>query len=116
MKFIKEINEQVAVVTLDEKKLDTSNSGLLKGEFTQFIKGERVTKLVVDLSSIEQCDSSGLSALLVANRLMEETGGSMILIPSEKIFHLCEITKLDRILRFTSSREEAVKHLSGTRG
>ena len=52
----------ITVFKLNEKRLDTSISGLLKGEFTMILKVEGVNKLIIDLSEVESCDSSGLSA------------------------------------------------------
>ncbi len=50
----------ITVFKLNEKRLDTSISGLLKGEFTMILKVEGVNKLIIDLSEVESCDSSGL--------------------------------------------------------
>ncbi|MEJ2104866.1 MAG: STAS domain-containing protein, partial [Ignavibacteriaceae bacterium] len=67
--------DNITIFKLNEKRLDTSISGLVKGEFTMLLKVEGVKKLVVDLTEVETCDSSGLSAILVANRILQTTGG-----------------------------------------
>jgi anti-anti-sigma factor len=112
MKFTHEMIDGVTVIRLDEKRVDTSNSGLLKGEITHIIKSGNVKKLAIDMTAIEQCDSSGLSALLVANRLIEEESGSICIVPSEKISQLFAVTKLDRILVFSSTLSEAIERLN----
>ena len=69
---IKKIDD-ITIFKLNEKRLDTNISGLVKGEFTLLLKVEGVTKLIVDLSEVETCDSSGLSSILVANRILNTT-------------------------------------------
>lgn len=108
MRFQKEIVGDIPVFRLLERKLDTSNSGLLKGELTDYITHEKISCMVLDLNDVDSCDSSGLSVLLVAKRLIDERNGIYYIIPSEKIRHLLEITKLDRALFFTESVEDAI--------
>lgn len=102
----------ITVFKLNEKRLDTNISGLVKGEFTLLLKVEGITKLVLDLSDVETCDSSGLSAILVANRILNTTGGSMrIAAPSDKVYSLIKITQLDRVLPVCETVEEALNEL-----
>ena len=108
---IKRIDE-ITIFKLNERRLDTNISGLVKGEFTLLLKVEGVNKLIVDLSDVETCDSSGLSAILVANRIVHSTGGSMRLAaPSEKVYSLIKITQLDRVLPVCETVDEAFEEL-----
>ena len=107
----KHIND-ITVFKLNEKRLDTNISGLLKGEFTLLLKVEGTNKLIIDLGEVESCDSSGLSALLVANRTLNSTNGSIRLVaPSEKVLTLIKITQLDRVLHVCNTVEEAIEEL-----
>ncbi|QQS36312.1 MAG: STAS domain-containing protein [Ignavibacteriales bacterium] len=109
---IKRIDD-ITIFKLNEKRLDTNISGLVKGEFTLLLKVEGINKLVLDLSEVETCDSSGLSAILVANRIINTTGGSMrIASPSEKVYSLIKITQLDRVLPVCETVEEAFQELN----
>ncbi|MFN3873225.1 MAG: STAS domain-containing protein [Ignavibacterium sp.] len=102
----------ITVFKLNEERLDTTISGLLKGEFTKILKVDEVKKFVIDLSQVESCDSSGLSAILVANRIISSTDGQIRLAsPSEKVLSLIKITQLDRVLPVTKSVEEAIDQL-----
>lgn len=104
----------VTVFRLNEKRLDTNISGLLKGEFTMLLKAEGVNKLVIDLSEVESCDSSGLSAILVANRILSSSSGQIRLsAPSEKVYSLIKITQLDRVLPVTLTVDQALEQLKG---
>lgn len=112
MKFEVYKKEGVTIFKLSEKRLDTNISGLVKSEFTTLLKIEGVEKFIVDLSEVETCDSSGLSALLVANRIVSSTGGKIIIAtPSEKVLQLIRITQLDRVLPVRATVEEAVNEL-----
>ncbi len=105
--------DDITIFKLNEKRLDSNISGLVKGEFTLLLKVEGVKKLIIDLSDVETCDSSGLSSILVANRIIHTTGGSMrIASPSEKVYSLIKITQLDRVLPVCESVEEAFEELS----
>ncbi len=107
----KHIND-ITVFKLNEKRLDTNISGLLKGEFTLLLKVEGTNKLIIDLGEVESCDSSGLSALLVANRTLNSSNGSIRLVaPSEKVLTLIKITQLDRVLHVCDTVEEAIEEL-----
>src|SRR4030066_164480 len=108
---IKKVDD-ITVFKLNEKRLDTNISGLVKGEFTLLLKVEGATKLIIDMSDVESCDSSGLSAILVANRILNSTDGQMrIASPSEKVYSLIKITQLDRVLPVCDTVDEAFNDL-----
>jgi len=102
----------ITIFKLNEKRLDTNISGLLKGEFTLLLKVEGANKFIFDLSEVESCDSSGLSAILVANRILNVNEGHMRLAaPSEKVYSLIQITQLDRMLPVCNTVDEAFEQL-----
>jgi anti-anti-sigma factor len=74
MKFDVQKDGASATLTLKEKKLDSTISSELKGEFLILCK-PKLSTLVIDLHAVEFCDSSGLSALLIAERKMKDTAG-----------------------------------------
>lgn len=100
------------IFKLNEKRLDTNISGLLKGEFTLVFKEGNFKNLIIDLSEVESCDSSGLSAILVANRLVSSGNGQIkIASPKEKVMNLIKVTKLDKVLSVSDSVEEAISEI-----
>jgi anti-anti-sigma factor len=112
MNFEIKKEDDITIFRLNEQKLDTNISGLLKGEFTMLLKVEGAKKFILDLSKVESCDSSGLSAILVANRILNSTDGHMrIASPSEKVYSLIKITQLDRVLPVCESVDEAFDEL-----
>ena len=106
MKFDVEKNGTAVTVKLKGRKLDSAVSSELKGEFLLLCK-PKVETLIVDLEEVDFCDSSGLSALLIAERKMREHGGKVRLLNvNEKISSLLKISMLDRIfeIRETPAR------------
>ena len=107
-----DIQKNGASITLKlkERKLDSTISSELKGEFLLLCK-PKVDVLVVDLADVEFCDSSGLSALLIAERKMKEHGGSVKLIHvHKKVASLLRISMLDRIFDIDDGAAHAPKH------
>lgn len=105
--------DDISIFQLKEKKLDANISGLVKAEVTLLIKGEGETNLIIDLNEVESCDSSGLSALLVANRLSNAVGGKLAIITSsEKILSLIRITQLHRVLFICDNVEAAIQEFN----
>jgi anti-anti-sigma factor len=97
MKFDVTKNGTGAVLVLKERKLDVSVSPELKGEFILLCRPQLKT-LVVDLSDVEFCDSSGLSALLIADRQMRQHGGIVKLVGvHKKVLALLKISQLDKV-------------------
>lgn len=112
MNFEIKKRDDITIFKLNEERLDTNISGLLKGEFTMLLKVEGASKFILDLSDVESCDSSGLSAILVANRILNSTNGHMRLAsPSEKVFSLIKITQLDRVLPVCETVDAAFEDL-----
>jgi anti-anti-sigma factor len=67
-------------------------------------------KLLLDLSTIKFCDSSGLSAILVANRLCKDTNGVFILTGIHpNVTKMIEIAQLDRVLLIHDTIENGLK-------
>lgn len=109
---IKHIDD-ITIFKLNELKLDANISGLVKAEFTLLVKADDALKLIVDLTGVESCDSTGLSTLLVANRLIGQNDGILkIVAPSEKILQLIKITQLHRVMSLCDTVDAAIKEIS----
>lgn len=99
--------QKYVVVTTASEKLNTTNAPDLKSEFVM-ITNDGAKNIILDLSSCQYCDSSGLSAILVANRLCEQVEGKFILTGlQEEVESLIRISLLDTILTITNSLDEA---------
>ncbi len=110
---IKRIDD-VVIFKVAEKRFDSQIAGLVKGEITILLNAEEVKKLIFDLSDVEYCDSSGLSAILLAFRMLHDEGGEIRIAGANKsVRTLIKISQLDRILKMTDSVEEAIEELKG---
>ena len=64
---------------------------------------------MIDINQTKYCDSSGLSAILLANRLCRDSKGTFVLTGvNDQIQKLIEISQLDRVLHITPTLSEAV--------
>ncbi len=72
--------------------------------------------LVVDLSSLTFCDSTGIATLVAAHQRAHDAGGALLLAGLEqdiaRVFH---IMGLDQLLAFYDSPEEAVRAVKDRR-
>lgn len=104
MKFDIRKNGSTTFLAVKERKLDSAISAQLKGEF-MLLCTPKVEKLVIDLAEVEFCDSSGLSALLIADRKMKEHGGAVRLDNvHKKVLALLKISMLDRVFDISGSK------------
>ena len=104
--------DDIAIFKLNERRFDSQIAGLVKGEFTIILHTEDINKLVLDLSEVEYCDSSGLSAILLAYRIIQTNEGHIrIASPTKSVKTLIEISQLSRILPICNTVIEAVKEL-----
>lgn len=109
MQFDVKKNGKATVLKLKERKLDASISPELKGEFL-ILCNPQTKSLVIDLSDVEFCDSSGLSALLIAERKMRENGGVVLLAGvQKKVLSLIKISRLDRSFQIYDSVAQALR-------
>jgi anti-anti-sigma factor len=64
---------------------------------------------VLDLSNVKYCDSSGLSALLVGNRLAKENDGKLTIFGiNPAVEKIISISQLDTILNIASDERGAI--------
>jgi anti-anti-sigma factor len=109
MKFEITKNTHHTVLKLKERKLDVSVSPELKGEFILLCR-PTLKSLVVDLTDVEFCDSSGLSALLIAERQMRGHGGKVSLVGvHKKVMALLKLSQLDRVFQIFDTVAKATK-------
>ncbi|MFT5602671.1 MAG: anti-sigma B factor antagonist [Flavobacteriales bacterium] len=89
--------DSYTVVTVNLEKLDSIIAPDLKTEFV-LLEKSGVNNIIVDLSEAKYCDSSGLSALLVGNRLLKTKGKFVICGLQPNVKKLIEISQLHTVL------------------
>lgn len=103
--------DNYTLITFNSEKLDSLVSPELKSALVLINKnGER--NILMELSAVKYCDSSGLSALLIGNRLCKEANGSFIVCGIQPMVKkLLKISQLDNIITETPSLPEAIDYL-----
>jgi len=103
--------EKYVVVTTTSEKLNTTNAPDLKSEFV-ILTNQGTNNIVLDLNSCQYCDSSGLSAILVGNRLCEQINGKFVITGLQpEVESLIRISLLDTILNIKDSLDEAEAYM-----
>jgi len=111
MKFSVDKQERYSLFSLEEDNLNTLMAPDLKSEFV-FIRNEGVKNLILDISHVKFVDSSGLSAILTANRIWKDFGGFILTgIEHDNVKKLIEISRLDTVLTIIPTKEEAVGYV-----
>jgi len=101
------------VIQVLAKKLDTSIAPSFKSELVM-IAGNGEKNMIIDLSNTEYCDSSGLSSILVANRLCKNSKGKFILSGLQNaVERLITISQLDSVLDIEDNLENAEQKING---
>jgi anti-anti-sigma factor len=109
MEFKIEKRDNFTLIQVLEEKLDTHIAPTLKSELV-LVSGNGEKNIILDLSKCRYCDSSGLSAILVANRLCKNANGTFVLTGlNDAVERLITISQLDTVLNITSSVDEAEK-------
>ncbi|MBM3918981.1 MAG: STAS domain-containing protein [Sphingomonadales bacterium] len=99
MKIRVDKNEAFVEIRLEEERLDSSVSPRFKSDLV-VLHSEGHVNMLLDLSLITYIDSSGLSALLVANRLCTGSGGKVVLTGlTPFVKGLLQISRLDTLLQ-----------------
>lgn len=108
MNFTIEDKGRYTLVTSNVDKLDTTCAPELKSELV-YLNKTNVRNVIIDMSSTRYCDSSGLSALLVANRLCKSVNGTLVVCGlQEPVQKLIQISQLESVLSITPTASEAV--------
>jgi anti-sigma B factor antagonist len=109
MSFQIEKTDKYTIIRLQAEKLDSNLAPALKSELV-VLNTDGVKSIVIDLTQTRYCDSSGLSAILVANRLCKNSNGIFVLTGlQEPVKKLISISQLDTILNITASLPEAAE-------
>ncbi len=108
MKYSINKHDKYSILTLEEERIDSVIAPKLKSEFvTLFQSGTQ--NLILNLAKTKYVDSSGLSALLVANRLAGEAEGFLVMVGvTDHVMKLIVISKLDSVFNLFTTNEEAI--------
>jgi anti-sigma B factor antagonist len=111
MKYSIDKQENYTILELQEDNLNSLMAPSLKSEFV-ILKNEGIKNLILNLTPVKYVDSSGLSAILTANRLWSADGMFVLTgIVHDSVKKLIEISRLDSVIHVIPSVEESVAAL-----
>ena len=97
MKFEIDKQEDKTIFKLESKSLDHNIAATLKTELI-FLQKEIDNQFVIDLKDVIKCDSSGLSVLLLSERMERDKKRKLILKNvNANVRDLMKIARLDRV-------------------
>jgi anti-anti-sigma factor len=107
MRSEKTVEEKLTIIKLLEEKLDSRISPQLKTEFINLVS-QGARNLILDLADVKYVDSSGLSAILVANRSCNNADGTLVITHvNPHVAKLFQISQLNTVLNITPTEQEA---------
>lgn len=111
MKFELDKQDKYSIFKIEVANLNSIVAPDLKSEFI-FLRNEGVKNLIFDLSDVQYVDSSGLSAILTANRLWKDYGSFVLAGPlADPVKKLIEISRLETILTIIPTVSESIEYV-----
>ncbi|MCB0819356.1 MAG: STAS domain-containing protein [Bacteroidetes bacterium] len=111
MNFTQEKTEHYTIIRVQADKLDSTIAPDLKSELLLLNK-DGVNNVILDLTNTRYCDSSGLSSVLVGQRLCKGGNGTLILTGLQPaVRKLITISQLDPVLQIVPTVSEAIDYL-----
>lgn len=108
MKYSVDKQEKYTVFQLQEDNLNSLVAPKLKSEFV-ILSNEGARNLILDMTEVKFVDSSGLSAILTANRLWKNLGSFVLTgIEHPSVKKLIEISRLDTVLSIVPTVPESI--------
>ena len=105
---IDKLDDFILVQVLQEK-LDTTIAPGLKSELV-LLAGNNEKNILLDLSKCNYCDSSGLSAILVANRLCKNSDGIFVLAGLQTaVERLISVSQLDTVITIAPTADDGIE-------
>ncbi|MDP9847802.1 anti-sigma B factor antagonist [Streptosporangium lutulentum] len=79
-------------------EIDLYTAPRLQSEFARVLEESRTTHVVIDMSGVEFCDSTGLNVLLSVLKRLKERGGVLELAaPPPAVQKILQVTGLDSV-------------------
>lgn len=108
MKFTLRNEEKYHLLNLQEDKLNSVIAPALKSELVR-LASEGPGNVILNMGDVKYADSSGLSAILVGDRLCREKEGMFILCCcNDHVIKLLKISQLDTVLNIIPTVEESI--------
>lgn len=111
MNYTVENKDNIVIFKLENTTIESTISTELKAKMLILAQPD-IDALIIDLSSADAIDSSGLGALLLANRQLKEHEIPVILVGvRDFVRSLMSMTKIDEVFEFFPTVQEALDAL-----
>lgn len=111
MEFNIDKRERFCIIKVDSDKLLSTFAPELKATLQQ-INNEGFKNTILDLENVQYIDSSGLSALLVGNKLANASEGTFVITNiSPPVMKLIKLSQLDSILITVPTLSESIDYV-----
>ncbi len=111
MKFSVNKQSLYTIFKLEEDNLNTIVAPSLKSEFV-ILSNEGTRNMILDISDVKFVDSSGLSAILTANRLWKGDGMFILTgVAHPSVKKLIEISRLETVLTIIPTASESIDYV-----
>jgi anti-sigma B factor antagonist len=99
-------NEGDHVIVALSGEIDLYTAPRLQSQLAAALKADHPVRLVVDMSGVDFCDSTGMNVLLAAQRTAREQGGNVELSgPRPAVRKILQVTGLESV--FTVVEDQA---------
>ena len=124
MKHSISTRKELTILKIEEEVFDFRHSDSFRQEIDGMVNKESTKNLIIDFSQVKAIDSCGISSMLLAHQLANQSTGLAIFVSlCKQIKDLLKLTKLDKQLYIFSSINEvmtliepAMKSKRGARG
>lgn len=103
--FVSENKEGYSVIRMMSERLDNQTTAELRSELV-LLAGNNVKNMVLDLGACHYCDTSGLSAILIAHRLCKD-GFLVLACVSDEVEKMLSIQRFEPELIVEATLPEA---------
>lgn len=111
MNYTIEHKDNVVIFKLENQTVESSISTEFKAKMLILAQPD-IDALIIDMSMVDAIDSSGLGALLLANRQLKDHEIPVILVGvRDFVRSLMSMTKIDEVFNFFPTVEEAINAL-----
>jgi len=107
MSFQTHSEGKFTIIQSDIDMLDGNAAPDLKALFLK-LNNDGKNNIILDLSTVKYCDSTGLSAILIGHRLCRDTNGLFVLSGLQNaVAKIIQIAQLDKVFTIVENIEAA---------
>lgn len=111
MKLSYDKQEKYTILSLEEENLNSVIAPDLKSELVS-LQANGVKHFILDIAAVDYVDSSGLSAILTAERIFKAAGSFILTgVNSTSVKKLISISRLEDILNIIPTIDEAKEYI-----